>query len=1604
MTITKKIVGVLAAAATVLTLGMTALTANAADGVGSDANAAANVKQSLQYLQQLNDLRARTDRTPLTPQQIIEAQNADNKANMKDGDVADNTADGSAVPALKVNNDLMKWAQTRANELAAAGNLDGHANMYNGAPSWYAHVANTDYNLTHSANYKGGYFFGPENQALSYPDRSDAHNPVTLWYSELSAQPGSSRQGYGHYLTEVSPLADIAGFGVAKVQSGAYAGATIAVLEIGNSYQGESVTGKNQTVDEALAALGGGQEPTQPSGDVAINETNFPDEHVRQTLSSYSYDPNQDGVLSKDELNNINYLYLDTVSSLKGLELLPKLSALNVYDGSFDSFDFASFPALTSLTLVNTGVTQLSVPATLQQLSVGGEQSIDLDLTQATGLTSLSISGWDKTTLPNLPNPQKLGDLSVREAKNLQSADLSSYTGLTSLALSGDTSLKSLKLNDKADLVRLLLYGVPADVNQLGLGKYTNLIILDLGGTNVNESTLASVKSSKLQQLGLGGTKITSLSKFTGTSRLVILGGNGIVDNQANGIVSGLTGSNISGVDLSDNDIRNITIPENTKFDSLSLNGNKLTSLNIPSSVAPRETGDYASSYMSLSGNPLLAVNANGNNKGLSLTAVAGYQASTQHPIVEGMGGVEETPQAIEAEPYTGTYDEATGSFDLKSVVPWIDASKISNVAGAKLDGTKLTGLTGEATVTYYYDMNLKPKNSNTGVIDHLKATLKLSPKSAPKDTVAPVLSGVKKDVSLTAGDTFDPKSGVTAADDVDGNLTSSIAIDLGGLVLNNGKVANSGVFTVTYTVADKAGNTATATTKVTVKTNTKALQAAVDAAAKLDQYQYTTDTWAAFAAALQSAQDTLANTAASQSDLDAAQAKLAQAQGALTKDTTAPVISGADNTAVDFGATFDPKAGVTATDDVSGDLTDSIVVTGAVNTTVAGQYTLTYTVSDKAGNKAEAERVITVSEKPDTTKPVFAGVEDASVKVGGTFDPKAGVTASDDKDGDLTASIVVTGTVDTNTVGDYTLTYAVSDKAGNTATVVRKVSVTASDTAALQKAVNAAADLQESDYAADGWAEFAAARKNAQDVLANKNATQSQVDKATARLTAAQKALKKLDKTKPVIKGADDVTIAVGDTFDPKAGVTASDDVDGDLTDAIVVSGSVDVTKDGVYELTYTVSDKSGNKTTVTRKITVKPSADALKQAVEDAGKLNENDYTADSWKTFADALAKAQAVLKKSDATQAEINDALKALNDAQSKLVKDVTKPEFAGVEDTEVAFGAAFDAKAGVTAKDDVSGDLTAKIVVTGSVDVNKAGVYEVTYTVSDKAGNTATAVRKVTVKAADRTGLDAAIAAAQMLDQYQYTKESWAALTKALGEAAKVNGNAQATQAAIDAASKKLADAQAALAKDEAKPLFSGVDDVTLNYGDSFDAKAGVLAWDEVSGNLSGAVTVAGAVDTKTAGTYELTYTVADKAGNTATVIRKVTVKSAKDGLQQAVDSANKLNKGDYTADSWKQFEQARDNASKVLSDPNSTEPERFAAQQQLDEAMGRLQKKTPSGNNTDNKGELSKGDSKKNQSKNPLTDTGSSVVYILLAVAVLVAAAVVLLVARRHRE
>lgn len=82
-----------------------------------------------------------------------------------------------------------------------------------------------------------------------------------------------------------------------------------------------------------------------------------------------------------------------------------------------------------------------------------------------------------------------------------------------------------------------------------------------------------------------------------------------------------------------------------------------------------------------------------------------------------------------------------------------------------------------------------------------------------------------------------------------------------------------------------------------------------------------------------------------------------------------------------------------------------------------------------------------------DITNPTITltGGESVYVQLGATFtDP--GFTANDDKDGDLTTQVTVTGVsaINTDQVGAYEVTYTVSDEAGNTTTETRTVYVEA--------------------------------------------------------------------------------------------------------------------------------------------------------------------------------------------------------------------------------------------------------------------------------------------------------------------------------------------------------------------------------------------------------------------------------------------------------------------------------------------------------------------------------------------------------------------------------
>ncbi len=167
--------------------------------------------------------------------------------------------------------------------------------------------------------------------------------------------------------------------------------------------------------------------------------------------------------------------------------------------------------------------------------------------------------------------------------------------------------------------------------------------------------------------------------------------------------------------------------------------------------------------------------------------------------------------------------------------------------------------------------------------------------------------------------------------------------------------------------------------------------------------------------------------------------------------DTIAPIIilTGANPQTITQGQAY-TELGATASDNVDGNLTSSIVIdSSAVNTAVVGTYSVTYNVSDSAGNAAtQVSRTVNVVSAPDTTAPIITltGANPQTITQGQAY-TELGATASDNVDGNLTSSIVIdSSAVNTAVVGTYSVTYNVSDSAGNAATQVsRTVNVIAS-------------------------------------------------------------------------------------------------------------------------------------------------------------------------------------------------------------------------------------------------------------------------------------------------------------------------------------------------------------------------------------------------------------------------------------------------------------------------------------------------------------------------------------------------------------------------------
>lgn len=189
-------------------------------------------------------------------------------------------------------------------------------------------------------------------------------------------------------------------------------------------------------------------------------------------------------------------------------------------------------------------------------------------------------------------------------------------------------------------------------------------------------------------------------------------------------------------------------------------------------------------------------------------------------------------------------------------------------------------------------------------------------------------------------------------------------------------------------------------------------------------------------------------------------------------KDTVLPTITlvGESEISINQGANFEDQ-GAKATDNIDGDITSKIVKSGSVDTKKVGSYVITYSVTDKAGNKADVKRTVKVIPAPTTSEPITTtrqttkkstskvttkattrrpttpptitlyGSKTIIINVGEMYnDP--GYSATDSLGGNITSSVRVSSNLNISNPGTYYVTYQVTDNYGNKASTSRTIIV----------------------------------------------------------------------------------------------------------------------------------------------------------------------------------------------------------------------------------------------------------------------------------------------------------------------------------------------------------------------------------------------------------------------------------------------------------------------------------------------------------------------------------------------------------------------------------
>ena len=542
-------------------------------------------------------------------------------------------------------------------------------------------------------------------------------------------------------------------------------------------------------------------------------------------------------------------------------------------------------------------------------------------------------------------------------------------------------------------------------------------------------------------------------------------------------------------------------------------------------------------------------------------------------------------------------------------------------------------------------------------------------------------------------------------------------------------------------------------------------------------------------------------------------------------------------------GSKFDVLDGVEATDKEDGDITKNITVSGEVDTTKAGKYTIVYTVRDKNLQEVTLKRVVEVLEVPVMNNVPIINATDKFINVGDTFtneDALKGVTAYDEEDKDITSKIkVIENTVNTEQEGTYKVKYSVTDNDGATATKTVNVTVERNIILADNVTINNKIDklYVDSNKVISASVSENASIKDIEWSVSDENVASMEMVGNNIKITAKKPGeVTIIAKATDGSEKSDSITIKVINFEEDK-------------TIPSIVKDIVDT------NILLPVSSAGNGENNI--EFEVKPvKTDEFSSFVDKLKELDalvESTYNEGNFTVYKLKLSQKQKVLGFNRSNDVyitlKVDDNLENAKEINNML-KNVSnqKPEIsiAGLK-TTITVGDTFNKLEGVSATDFEDGDIT-NINVIGDVNTSVPGEYELTYEVTDSAG--AKTSIKVIIKVVEKTTSP---------DTTPNTTDSTIKppSTPNVDSTVKLPTTSQETNN---------------------KPVITITSNTDKIYvGDSFNPLYGVKATDIEDGDITKDIIVSGNVDTSKVGKYTIVYTVKDSNSNEVTLKRVIEV-------------------------------------------------------------------------------------------------------------------------------